>query len=185
MARTRFVKLRGVIDASCLIRLLYLNDSSPNLYLFRALNLRYSVIYIPEQVWEEVSRRGRSKRRFRRFVEQYPFFEKCEVGDKYRAQLLYDRQRNPDAPIDRGEAEAIIQASEREITDILIDDRQAAKFAQRHSLNTRDTLELIVELNRNRVIADAKSLVELLHANRKFKLKQRRLEEVLKEIVDS
>lgn len=182
MPRARFVQSKSVIDASCLIRLLHLNKSRPDLNIFRGLGLRYAVIYIPEHVWEEVSRHGRGKRRFRRFVEQYPFFEKCLIGDKYRAQLLYDRQRNSKATIDRGEAEAIVQASEREITEILTDDKGAAKFAYQHSLMARDTPNLIVELNRNELIKEARSLIKLLHASREFKLKPSRLEEVLKVI---
>lgn len=179
MPKPRFVKLRSVIDASCLIRLLYLKDSLPERDIFGALALRYDPIYIPEYVWEEVSRHGRGKHRFRRFVQQRHLFEKCNIGDRYRAQLLYDY---PDAPIDRGEAEAIIQAGEREITDILIDDKKAAKFARGHGLNVRDTPDLIVDLKRNGIVEEARPLVELLHRHPKFQLKRNRLEEVLKEI---
>ena len=118
MPQPRFVKLRSVIDASCLIRLLYLNDFLRDINILRAVSLIYGVIYIPEYVWEEVSRHGRSKRRFRRFVQEHYVFEKCSVENKERTQLLYDRLRNPKATIERGEAEAIIQASERGITDI-------------------------------------------------------------------
>lgn len=179
MPHTRFEKLRGVIDASCLIRLLYLKDSLPDIGIFDALALRYHSIYIPEYVWEEVSRHGRGKRRVRKIVLQHYLFEKCSVGDRYRVQLLFDRLMNPAAPIDRGEAEAIIQASERGITDILIDDRTAAKFARRHSLNARDTPDLIVELKRNGIIAEVRPLIELLHHHRKFRLTQKRLKEIL------
>lgn len=110
MPHKRFGRLGAVTDSSFLRCLLLLDFAFPQYRLPRALQLRYQVVHIPQHVWNEVVRRGRKRSQLQQLVKDYPFFKKCEVLEPYDAQLLYDRKSNPEAPIDRGEAEAIIQA---------------------------------------------------------------------------
>src|SRR5436853_7824605 len=123
MPRSRFPRSLAVIDASCLICLLHLNYSLPHPDFLKALSLRYDAVYIPRYVQEEVRRKGRIKHRLQEIVEHHPILKICNVESEYDAQLLYNRSRNPLAPIDRGEAEVITQARERKIFEVLIDDK--------------------------------------------------------------
>lgn len=182
MPRSRFTKAVATIDASCLGCLLHLDLSFPDLNLFRALSLRYHTIHIPQHVWNEVSRKGRRRYTLQRLLQHHPFLKKCNVTDEYSAQLLYDRNRNPRAPIDRGEAEAIIQAREIGASEILIDDLDARKYAEAHSLNLRGTLGLLKELKRTGIIPEVKSLIEKCRTDIGFRLWDKLLKEVLSEV---
>ena|GEM_PF-796920 len=163
-----------VIDASCLICLWDLD-------LLPKLALRYSAVYIPRHVIDEARRKGRAKKRLQEIINEYDALLKvCDVGNPYDTQLLYDRFLNPESPIDRGEAEVIIQARERGISDVLIDDQRGRKTAKLHTLNVRGTLGVLVELKQTGVIEAVKPLVEKLGHKLRVKplLLQQELEKV-------
>ncbi len=146
MPQTRFQRSFTVIDASCLICLLHLNNSLSQTDFLQALALRYQAVYIPQYVWEEVRRKGRIRRQMYELIRRHPILEICDIVNQYDAQLLYDRYRNPKARIDRGEAEVITQARERGISEVLIDDRKGRKMAERHTLIAKGTARLLIEV---------------------------------------
>lgn len=184
MPRSRFVKSKAVIDTSCLQCLLLLDLSFPQYNLFRALFLRYQSVHIPQYVVNEISRKGRKRGQLNRTLQNYPSLKKCNVVDDYAAQLLYDRKRNPTAPINRGEAEAIIQAREIGASEVLIDERKGSKIAQAHSLSVKGILGLIKEFKLNGIIPEAKPLFEECRRHG-FWIADELLKQVLKEIEEN
>ncbi len=174
MPRSRTAKAAAVIDASCLICLWHLD-------LLPKLVVRYDPVYIPRYVLDEVRRKGKRKHRLQAIIKQHPFLEICDVGDKYAAQLLYDRRLNPQARIDRGEAEAIIQGREREVSQILIDEKKGRKTAEQHSLNVRGTLSILKEFQRLGFIAEVKPLIEILQREQNFRISGKLLKRALEE----
>ena len=160
MPRRRFLRLQAVTDSSCLQCLILLDLSFPSLAVVRGLQLRYEIIHIPDHVWNEVGRRNRRRFQLRKFVRDHPFFKRCSLTNPYDSRLLYDRRTNPEARIDRGEAEAIIQARERGLTDVLIDERKGTRIAKAHSLNPRGVLGLIQELTLLGIVEKAKPLID-------------------------
>lgn len=181
MPRSRFQKSFTVIDASCLICLLHLNDSIPHLNFIQALSLRYDLIYIPRYVFEEVRRKGRIKHRLQELTQHSPVLRICDVESEYDAQLLYDRYRNPHAPIDRGEAEVITQARERRIFEVLIDERKGRTIAEELNLIVRGTAGLLVEFETSGIIEKAQPLIEMLRKAGKLRLKEKLFKEILKQ----
>lgn len=177
----RFVISEAVIDTSCLRCLLHL-DFSLDFDIFRALSLRYNKVLIPRHVWREASRKGRSRLRLQRLLQDYSFLKKCSVTNAVRCQLLYDCKLSPDAALNQGEAEAIIQASEREVSDILIDERKGRLMAQRHSLNVKGILGLLVDFKRMGFIPDVKPLIEKLKRDIDFRIGEEILNQALEEI---
>lgn len=157
MPRRRRAGATAVIDTSCLLNLLHLN-------LLSKIVLRYGTVYIPQYVLDEVTERWHHPDELRKLLRHYTFLKKCSVGDKDRARLLYDRKRNPRAPIHRGEAEAIVQASERRASDVLIDERAGTRIAHQHSLTVRSTLELLKDFKRAGIIPEIKSLIAHLRS---------------------
>lgn len=113
-------------------------------------------------------------------VKSHPVLERCDIGSPHEAKLLYDRQTNPKAAIDRGGAEAIIQAREREVSEILIDERKGTKIARAHNLNPRGIVGLIREFKLSGVIPEARPLFEECKRNR-FWLPEAIIEDFLKE----
>ena len=176
MPHPRVGKTAAVIDASCLIYLWYL-DILPKLIV------RYYPIHIPRYVLEEVRRKGRSKRRLQDLIKHKPFLKICDVINEYDAQLLYDRNRNPHATIDRGEAEVIIQARELSISEVLMDDRKGRKLAQQHSLNIRGVLGILKEFKKFGLIQEVRPLVEIIKKKPfNYRIKEDVLKQELKEI---
>ena len=117
MPRTQFQKSFTVIDASCLICLLHLNQSLPQPNFLQALALRYQAVYVRRHVLEEVRRKGRIRHRMHELIQHHPILKICDINNQYDARLLYDRHLNPKARIHRGEAEVITQARERGISE--------------------------------------------------------------------
>lgn len=103
------------------------------------------------------------------------------MGSQHEAKLLYDKQTNPKAAIHRGEAEVIIQAREREVSEILIDERKGTSIARAHNLNPRGIVGLIREFKLSGVIPEARPLFEECKRNR-FWLPKTLIEDLLKEV---
>jgi uncharacterized protein len=181
MPRSRFQKSEAVIDSSCLRCLLILDRRFPRSTLLHALFLRYAAVHIPQHVWNEVSRRGRARGQLQALLRDYPLFKRCNVGSQYDAQLLYDKQTNPHARIDRGEAEAIVQARDRGLSDVLIDERKGTAIARAHSLNVRGIAGLIKEFKLNGMIRAAQPLFEEIRRSG-FWLSDSIVDEILEEL---
>lgn len=187
MLETRFKRSFAVIDASCLICLLHLSQSLPNADFITALALRYQAVYIPRYVMEEVRRKGRIRHRIRELVRRYPVLEICDINNRYDAQLLYDRRLNPEARIHRGEAEVIMQARERGVTEVLIDDRKGREMAERHTLVPKGTAKLLIEFKRIGVrgAEEVEPLIRLLLNLGKLQLREDVLDKLLAEAGES
>jgi uncharacterized protein len=165
----------AVVDTSCLICLLHLD-------LLPKLVLRYDTIYIPRYVWGEVGRKGKSRHRLQRLLSEYPFLKKCHVINEVDARLLYDSELNVLAPIDRGEAEAIIQARERGVSEVLMDEGVDRIIAQRHNLKVKGTLGLLKEFNQMGIVDEIKPLVEKLRKDLNFRISPKLLKQILIEV---
>lgn len=162
-----------VIDTSCLIHLWKLE-------LISKLVIRFNTIYIPRYVEEETGRKGRSKSRLKELIKTNdPFLQRCDIGNPFDVQLLYDRQLNPDANIDRGESEVIIQARERGISNVLIDDKKGKSLAEKHTLKVFDLLDILGSLKRNHIIDEVKPFIDKL--GKKYRPKPSKLKDFLQE----
>lgn len=165
-----------VIDTSCLLNLVHLN-------LVSKIVLCYTTVYIPQYVLDEVTEKWHHPDEVRKLIKHYAFLEKCSVGDRHRTKLLYDRRMNPRASVHRGEAEVIVQASERRASDVLIDERAGTRIAQQHSLNVKSTLELLKDFKLMRVIPKMEPLIAHLRSEpRGFWLSDSVVSRVLDEV---
>ena len=156
----------AVIDTSCLIHLWKLE-------LILKLNIRFNRIYIPRYVEEETGRKGKLKNSLKELIKNnHPFLQICDIGNPFDARLLYDHQLNPKANIHRGESEVIIQARERGISNVLIDDKDGRKMAVAHTLSVKGTLGILIELKRTGLIESVTPLL-LRIGNTKNKILKR------------
>jgi predicted nucleic acid-binding protein len=89
----------AVVDASPLISLTHLN-------LDRELALFFDGVYVPRAVQEEVNKKGRFRYRLNKLYRA-GFFMKCVTADPFNVRLLQ-------AELHKGEAEALIQAQEKQ-----------------------------------------------------------------------
>jgi predicted nucleic acid-binding protein len=119
------------IDSSCVIALDHLN-------LVPQLSLLFSRVLIPKAVREDLFKRRASKDRLKLLFEEFAFLERCDDYDKGTVDfLLAERARR--GMKDRGEAEAVVQASQVGAT-VIVDDPWGRELAGRIALNHHGTL---------------------------------------------
>jgi len=136
----------ATIDSTCLIAL-------ESLDLLPKLSVLFDRIWIPKAVREETAKRHRRKHRITAIINRCAFYERCEVADQVRVELLLTGGiRSSQPKRHRGEAEAVIQATERGATTVLVDDPDGRGWAHSHRLECHGTIWVLRELHRIGVI---------------------------------
>lgn len=122
----------AVVDTSPLINLTHLD-------LARDLALFFDRVYVPRAVQEELNKKGRFRYRLNKLYHT-GFFTRCTTADTFNVQLLQ-------AELHKGEAEALIQAQEKQALYFVGDDRRARTIATRMGRTPVGTLRLLARLN--------------------------------------
>jgi predicted nucleic acid-binding protein len=145
----------AVVDTSPLINLTHLG-------LARDLALFFDRVYVPRAVQEELNKKGRFRYRLNRLYRA-GFFTRCMTADTFNAQLL-------EAELHRGEAEALIQAQEKQALYFIGDDRHARAIAARMGKKAVGTLRLLARLNLEGRTQALPNLVRLLRRDLDFRV---------------
>jgi predicted nucleic acid-binding protein len=122
---------RCTIDSSCIIAL-------DHLKLVPELSHLFAEVLVPKAVQEEVSKREATKDRLLALLENYAFFKRCDGYEKGAVDILFVERARSGAK-DRGEAEAVVQASQFGAI-VIVNDRWGEKLATLHDLETHGTL---------------------------------------------
>ena len=122
---------RCTIDASCVIAL-------DHLKLAPQLSLLFSEVLVPKAVRKDLFKRRGTKNRLQSLFEDYALFQRCNDYDQGAVDfLLAERARK--GTKDRGEAEAVVQASQLGAV-VIVDDRWGRRLAAGFDLETHGTL---------------------------------------------
>jgi uncharacterized protein len=154
----------AVIDTSPLIHLAHLNLASD-------LSLFFDRVYVPRAVQEELNRKGRFRYRLNKLYKT-GFFARCAVADPYNVRLLR-------AELDRGEAEALIQAQEKQALFFIGDERRARAIALRMGRKTVGTMRLLARLNLEGRAPELRSLVQTLRRDLEFRVSEEIIQQAL------
>ena len=155
----------AVVDASPLINLTHLE-------LARELVLFFDGVYVPRSVQEELNKKGRFRYRLNK-LNRTGFFTRCMAADKYNVQLLQ-------AELHKGEAEALIQAQEKQAPYFIADEKRARVIAERMGRKAVGTLRLLARLNLEGRAPELPGLVEILRRDLDFRVS----EEVVQQAID-
>ena len=129
---------RCTIDSSCVIALNHLG-------LVPLLSVLFSIVLVPKAVREDLFKRRATKDRLRLLFESYAFFQRCDGYEQGTVDfLLAERARQGSR--DRGEVEAVVQASQFGAT-VIVDDRWGRQLAARDSLEFHGTLWVLQRLH--------------------------------------
>ncbi len=129
---------RCTIDTSCVIALDHVN-------FLPKLTLLFSQVLLPKAVRNELFRDTATKDRVRSILSTYAFVERCDDYDKGAVDILLI-ERNRQGTIDRGEAEAVVQAA-RVGAMVIVDDQWGRELAARYDLDHHGTFWVIEELH--------------------------------------
>jgi predicted nucleic acid-binding protein len=125
---------RCTIDSSCVIAL-------DHLKLLPSLSWLFSQVLVPKAVRDELSKRRATKDRLHSLFDQYALFRRCDDYEKGAVAFLL-AERSLQGVQDRGEVEAVVQASQFGAT-VIIDDTWGRKLAARNDLNCHGTLWIL------------------------------------------
>jgi len=155
----------AVVDASPLINLTHLNLASE-------LALFFDRVYVPRAVQEELNKKGRFRYRLNKLYGT-GFFARCIAADAFNVRLLRDQ-------LDRGEAEALIQAQERQALFFIGDERRARAIATSMGRTALGTLRLLARLNLEGRAPELSGLVKILRRDLGF----RASDEIVNQAID-
>jgi predicted nucleic acid-binding protein len=143
----------AVVDTSPLINLTHLN-------LATELTLFFNRVFVPRAV-QELNRKGRFRYRLNRLYRT-GFFTRCRTADAFNVQLLR-------AELDKGEAEALAQAQEKDALYFIGDERRARTMAGLMGKKAVGTLRLLARLNLEGRAPAMTELVEVLRRDLSFR----------------
>jgi len=155
----------AVVDTSPLINLTHLD-------LARDLVLFFDRVYVPRAVQEELNKKGRFRYRLNRLYNT-GFFTRCRTADIFNVQLLQ-------AELHKGEAEALIQAQERQAPYFIGDERRARMIAALMGRTAVGTLRLLARLNLEGRAPELPGLVRKLRQDLDF----RASDEIVQQAID-
>jgi predicted nucleic acid-binding protein len=121
---------RCAIDSSCLIALDHLD-------LLPRLSFLFSIVLVPKAVREELFKRRITKDRLQSLFEDNAFFERCDGYEKGTVDFLL-AERTREGAQDRGEVEAVVQASQFGAT-VIVDDPWGRELAEGNDLEVHGT----------------------------------------------
>src|SRR6267154_1347327 len=121
---------RCTIDSSCIIALDHLN-------LLPTLTFLFSRVLVPKAVREDLFKRRATKDRVQSLFDTYDFLERCDGYEKGAVDFLL-AERTRQGMKDRGEVEAVVQASQMGAA-VIVDDPWGRKLAARHDLDHHGT----------------------------------------------
>lgn len=121
---------RCTIDSSCLIALDYLD-------LLPRLSFLFSIVLVPKAVRDELFKRRMTKDRLQSLFEDNAFFQRCDGYEKGTADFLL-AERTREGAQDRGEVEAVVQASQFGAT-VIVDDPWGRELAEGDDLEVHGT----------------------------------------------
>ncbi len=147
----------AVVDTSPLINLAHL-DLAPELALF------FDRVYVPRAVQEEINKKGRFRYRLNKLYRT-GFFTRCLTADIFNVQLLQ-------AELHKGEAEALIQAQEKQAPYFIGDEKRARAIASRMGRKAVGTLRLLARLSLEGRAPELNSLVGVLRRDLDFRVSE-------------
>lgn len=129
---------RCTIDSSCIIALDHLD-------LVPQLSLLFSIVLVPKAVRADLFKRRATKDRLRSLFEAYAFFQRCDDYEQGTVDFLL-AERTRLGTRDRGEVEAVVQASQSGAT-VIVDDPWGRELAERDDLQFHGTLWVLQQFH--------------------------------------
>jgi predicted nucleic acid-binding protein len=145
----------AVVDASPLINLTHLG-------LAGELTLFFDRVYVPRAVQEELNKKGRFRYRLNKLYRT-GFFTRCLTANKVDVLLLR-------AELHKGEAEALIQAREKQAAYFIGDEKRARTIATNMGRTAVGTLRLLARLNLEGRAPELPDLVRVLRRDLDFRI---------------
>jgi predicted nucleic acid-binding protein len=154
----------AVIDSSSLIALAHLG-------LAKTLDLFFDVIYVPSAVQREVNRKQRFRYRLAKLCKS-GIYQRCSLASKDRVDLLT-------VELDQGEAEALLQAQERNAAYFICDEKRARQIGEAQGLKLVGTLRILARLHLQGQSQATNFLANKLRKDLKFRVSDELIDQAI------
>ena len=134
------------IDSSCVIALDHLD-------LLPLLSFLFSIVLVPKAVRDELFKRRATKDRLHLLFDTNAFFQRCDGYEKGTVDFLL-AERTREGAEDRGEVEAVVQASQFGAI-VLVDDPWGRELAERDDLEVHGTWWVLQNFHELALISSA------------------------------
>lgn len=130
------------------------------------LSLLFSAVLVPKAVSEDLFKRRVTKNRLRSLFNDLAFIRRCDGYERGTVEFLR-AERDREGSRDRGEIEAVVQASQFEAT-VIVDDPWGRRLAERYSLEFHGEFWILQRFHELGLLPadDLRESVELLKAAR-------------------
>lgn len=155
----------AVIDSSPLIFLSHLGLAQELLAIF-------DIVYVPRAVHREVNKKSRFRSRLKRLY-QTRRFQRCMVADVTNVRLLLDQ-------LHEGEAEALVQATERAAQFFIGDEKRAREISRNKGLKPLGTVRLLARLHLEGRAGDPEVLVRKLRRDSGLRVSEKVVREAIR-----
>lgn len=126
------------IDSSCVIALDHLD-------LVPQLSFLFSTVLAPKAVREDLFKRRSTKNRLQSLFENFAFFQRCDGYEQGTVDFLL-AERVREGAQDRGEVEAVVQASQFGAA-VIVDDPWGRELAKRDDLEFHGTMWILQQFH--------------------------------------
>ncbi|HEV2341022.1 MAG TPA: hypothetical protein VGS15_04400 [Candidatus Acidoferrales bacterium] len=116
--------------------------------LIGEISVLFNRILVPARVREELKGGGNRNDKALAAIEEFGFFEHCDDYDPAMVKILLDTRENRQQGRDEGEAETVVQASQRAAQIVLTDDWLGRDWAKRFVLECHGTIWICYQLRR-------------------------------------
>jgi predicted nucleic acid-binding protein len=116
--------------------------------LLAALSVQFDRVLVPSKVRAELQDGGEQNKATLDALRDYSLFENCDDYDPVLVQWLLNTRTVATPGRDQGEAEAVVQASQRGANMVLVDDPLGRSWAASHSIECHGTIWVCRELRR-------------------------------------
>ena len=137
---------RCTIHSSCVIALDHLN-------LVPQLSLLFSIVLVPKAVREDLFKRRATKDRMQGLFDSYAFFQRCDGYEQGTVDFLL-AERTRQGMQDRGEVEAVVQASQFGAV-VIVDDPWGRELASSDDLEFHGTLWVLQRFHELNLLSSA------------------------------
>ena len=156
----------ATIDTSVLVSL-------QSLDLLGSLSVCFERVFVPSTVRLELREGGERNHAALTALAEYSLFEDCEEFNAELVRLLLETRVNLSQGRDEGEAEAVVQASQRGVSMVLVDDALGRKWASSHSIECHGTIWVCQELRRTGYIPELRRyFLKLIEGRRRQPLRE-------------
>jgi predicted nucleic acid-binding protein len=125
--------------------------------LLGAISVLFNRILVPEKVREELRGGGEKNQAAIAAINDLAFFEHCNDYDRQLVKLLLDTRKHLKQGRDEGEAEAVVQATQRSASMVLSDDPLGRDWAKRHALDCHGAIWICHELRRTGYLGELRT----------------------------